>query len=176
MQKFQYSFFAKLVYRYANIPATLLMGIHLLSSFIGMFNDWIIVFPFLINAIVIYLLNRFFFKSYKTFPFLIFADNEKMICTDYFFSEKKIEIRYSDIGEIKGGMFSGNTARPIYIRDGRTNETIGLHTHVKDYNKLVTIILSNIKQELYNDLLEKAKDLRLDKKIAKKKKDKKKSG
>jgi hypothetical protein len=173
MQKFQYPSFAKFIYRYANIPASLLMGLHLVSSFIGLFSDWIIIFPFLINVIVLYLLNRFFFKSYKTFPFLIFADNEKMICTDYFFSKKKIEIKYFDISEIRGGMFSGNTSRPLYIKDGITNETIGLHTHVKDYNKLVTIILSNIKQELYNELLEKAKDQRLDKRISKNKKGKK---
>lgn len=148
------------------------MGIHFISSFIGMMTEWYLVFPLLINGLVIYLLNRFFIRSYKTFPFLIYADNEKMICTDYFLSSKKIEINHSDIIEIKGGMFSGNTSRPIYIRDGKTNEIIGLHAHVKNYNKLVTTILSNIDKELYNGLLEKAKDLRLDKKISDRKKKK----
>ena len=173
MHKFQYSSFAKFVYRYANIPATLLMGLHLVSSFIGMLNDWVIIFPFIINAVVLYLLNRFFFKSYKTFPFLIYADNEKMVCTDYFFSRKKIEIKFGSICEIRGGMFSGNTSRPLYIKDCTNNETIGLHAHVKDYNKLVTIILSNINQDLYDKLLEKTKDLRLDKRLIKHKKGKK---
>ncbi len=170
MQKHSYSFFAKLVYRYANIPATFLMGLHFISSLIGMLNDWIMVFPLLINGLVIILLNRFYFRSYKTFPFLIYADNEKMICTDYFMSKKKLEIYHSDIVEMRGGMFSGNTSRPVYIKDGRSNETIGLHAHVKNYNKLITTILSNVSQELYDGLLENAKEARLDKKIAGRKK------
>lgn len=159
MKTYTYSFFARLVYRFSNIPATILMALYLLSSLLGLLTEWYYIFPLALNFAIIYFINRFFFRSYKTFPFQIEADNEKLICSDYFFSQKKIEIKHSDITEIRGGLFSGNTSRPIYLYCEKLNETVGLHSHIKNHNDLLTTILSNIPQKLYNDLLDKTKEL-----------------
>ncbi|MBN1300067.1 MAG: hypothetical protein JW995_02540 [Melioribacteraceae bacterium] len=173
MRRFNYSLFAKLFYRYANIPASILLIFYTIPSLAEIYQNRLYAIPVLINILIFVLLNRFYIKSYRTFPFSIEADNEKMICTDYFFSDKKIEVRYENIENITGGLFSGNTSRPLYIHYSPTNEVIGIHAHLKNYDKLVTIILSNVKQHLYNEILEKTKALRTDNKS---KRDKKKSG
>jgi len=68
-------------------------------------------------------------------------------------------IKHSDIDEIRGGIFSGNSARPLYIHDGKNDITIGLRQHLKGFNIVVTIILSNVPQELYKGLLSKIEEL-----------------
>lgn len=90
MEKYTYSFFARIVYRYGNIIATSLLSIQMVASFLGMFIKWYFVFPALINLILILLLNKYFIKTYKLFPFKVEADNEKLICYDFFLSKKKV--------------------------------------------------------------------------------------
>jgi hypothetical protein len=158
MRKFTYSAFARLFYRYANIPITLLLLISLLSALGSMYTSWFYIIPAVFDVIIIYVINRYYIKSYKRFPYRIEADNQRMICTDYFFSNKKIELDHASITKITGGIFSGNIARPIYLHDENNNIVIGFNSHLKDYDKLLTIVLSNIKQELYDDLLTSARD------------------
>ncbi|MBU1096800.1 MAG: hypothetical protein KKB34_09995 [Bacteroidetes bacterium] len=177
MITFKYSIFAKMIYRYANIPATIILVIHLISSLFMMSESIYFIFPLVINLIVLILLNKFYLKSYSRFPFKIEVDNEKMICSDYFMSKKEVIVSHSDIKKIYGGMFSGNSARPLYIVDGKNNEIVGIHTHIKNFNKLLTITLSNIDQQLYQGLLKKMTDMGAEhKQKRKRKKDKKKSG
>ena len=159
MKTYKYSFTARLIYRYANIPATLLLSIHLISSILLISEEWFFVLPALINAGVIYILNRFYFKIYRQFPFKVSIDNEKMICTDFMFSSKKYEIKLSSIDEIKGGIFSGHMARPVYIRDSRQDITLGFYHHLKDFNQMITTVLSNIDKKLYNEILSTMKDI-----------------
>ena len=89
---------------------------------------------------------------YRTFPFEISADNEKMICTNFVFNNRVIEIKHSDINEIKGGIFSGRAYMPLYVTTSEGK--LGISPHITDYNKLLTIILTNIPKELYESLLE----------------------
>jgi len=161
MKIFKYSAFAKLFYRYANIPITLLLLLSLLTALGGMYTSWIYIFPTFFDIIIIYVINRYYIKSYKRFPYQIEADNQKIICTEYFFSAKQIELDHSSITKITGGIFSGNIARPIYLHNENNNIVICFNNHLKDYDKLLTIILSNITQELYDDLLTKAKETRI---------------
>jgi hypothetical protein len=130
----------------------------LLSAVGGIYTSWLYIIPAVVDVIIIYVINRYYIKSYKRFPYRIEADNQKIICTDYFFSNKKIELDHNSITKITGGIFSGNIARPIYLHDENNNITIGFNSHLKDYDKLLTIILSNIKKELYDDLLTRARD------------------
>lgn len=158
MKEFYYSWFARVVYRYANVLLTGLLLISALVSLGEITKGWINVIPFLIHVILIYVLNRFYFNIYKHFPFKIFADNEKMICEDFMNQRKRLEIYHADITSLEGGMFSGNPLKPIYITTKDGNK-IGINQHLKDFNGLLTIILSNIPQELYSGLLNKIKDM-----------------
>lgn len=155
MMIFKYSFIPRIIYRWMNIPVSFLLIIHVIISFMYITQNVYLLIPLIINLLVIYYLNKFYFFSYKHFPFEIKADNEKIICQDFLDSSKEITIFLKDITEIRGGLFSGNLARPIYISDGKN--LIGFHSHLKNSNKLLTIILSNISKELYDSLLEKLK-------------------
>lgn len=170
MKEFTYPFLAKLIYRYANIPVSFLLLFYVFVSFVGMREDWLYVFPAFINLILLYVLNRYYYKMYKYFPYKLKIDNEKIICSDFFNKSRTVEINLLDIGEIKGGIFSGSPVRPIYIYDEKNDVTIGLNQHLKDYNKFLTVVLSNIKQDLYNELLEKIKENSIVNKFKKKKK------
>lgn len=124
-----------------------------------MFQKWYFVFPFLLNLIIIITMNRFYFRSYKLFPYKIDINNEKMICSDYFNKSKVHEILLSDIDLVEGGSISGTPAKPIYIHDSNNNIIVGISPHMKNHNKLVTIILSNVKKEVYDDVLSVAKEI-----------------
>ena len=156
---FQYSLISKFIFRYANIPLTIFLLLYLVSSFLYMFQKWYFVFPFLLNLLIIIALNRYYLRSYKLFPYKIEINNEKMICSDYLKKSKVHEILLRDIDSIEGGSLSGTPAKPIYINSYSNNVVIGISTHMKNYNKLITIILSNVKQEVYNEVLDKASEI-----------------
>lgn len=159
MTTYKYPFLAKLFYRYANIPATILLLIHLISSIMMIPDQPSFMLPASINALVIFVLNRFYYKIYKHFPFTVEIDNEKMICSNFMYSTRKVEIMISNIDEIKGGTFSGHITRPVYIHDATQNVTLGFYHHLKNYNKFITTILSNVDKKLYDQLLERMKEI-----------------
>jgi len=170
MKEFTYSFLAKIIYRYANIPVSFLLIFYVFISLIGMRENWLYVFPAFINLIMLYAINRYYFRMYKQFPYKIKIDNEKIICSDFMNRSRVVEINLIEVDQIKGGIFSGSPVRPIYIHDGRNDITIAINQHLKDYNKFLTVVLSNIKQDLYNELLEKIKENSIVNKFKKKKK------
>jgi hypothetical protein len=159
MITFKYSLFSKLIFRYANIPATLFLLLYLVSSFLYAFKEWFYVLPFLLNLIIIIMMNRYYFRSYKLFPYKIEINNEKMICSDYFYKSRIHEINLSDIDLIEGGSLSGTPAKPIYIHTESNDLLVGISPHMKDHNKLVTIILSNVRKEVYDNVLDLAKEI-----------------
>jgi len=152
MKTFKYGFFAKIIYRYANIPSNIILIIYLLASLLGIVNEWKFIFPMIITIILIYVLNRFYLRMYKTFPFNVQINNEKMICSDFVINNRNVVIKHSNIKEINGGIFSGRAYMPLYIKT--ENLKIGISPHIKDYSKLLTIILTNIPKELYDSLLD----------------------
>ncbi len=152
MKTFKYSFLPKQIYRYANIPANLIMLFYLLASILGMQHDWKFVFPLLINLILLYVLNKFYFRMYKTFPFKVQINNEEMICSDFVLNNREVKIKLLDIKEITGGIFTGRAFMPLYIKTD--NEKLGFSPHMKDFNNLLKIILTNVTKELYESLLE----------------------
>lgn len=154
MTTFKYSFISKFIYRYSNFLATFLLLIHALVSFSGLWIDWINIFPLAINLLVIYLLNRFFFRIYKYFPFKIEIDNKKIICSDFFIRKDIVEIKLADIDKIEGGVFSKKPTTPLYLHVSGKDIKIGLLQHITNFNKLLTIILSNINTRLYHDLMD----------------------
>ena len=160
MVTFKYSYISRLIYRYANIPLTIFLLIYMLSSFAFMLDKWYYLFPFLLNLIIIIALNRYYIRTYKLFPFRIDINNDKMICSDYFSKSKRLEIILNDIDEIEGGVISGTPAKPIYLHDAKNDVVVGISPHLKESNKLITIILSNIRQNLYDQVLTQMEELK----------------
>ncbi|MBL1213942.1 MAG: hypothetical protein HND52_11345 [Ignavibacteriae bacterium] len=173
MQTFEYPWLAKIVYRYANIPVTFILLIYFLVSLGALSKSWFWVILAIVQALLIFFVNRYYWRSYKSFPYKIEADNEKLICSNFFMSRKKVEVKLSDIELLRGGIFSSSLTKPIFLKIKNHDSEIGFHYHLKNYNKLLTLILSNIDQELYNSLLEKMKDATVEKR--QKRKDKRES-
>lgn len=159
MVTFKYSRIGKIIHRYANIPLTLFLLLYMFSSFAFIFEKWYYLFPFLLNLIIVVVLNRHYFKTYKLFPFRIDINNDKMICSDYLSKTKQIEINLIDIDEIDGGIIAGTPAKPIYIHDSKNDVVVGISPHLKENGKLITIILSNVNKELYDSVLLRMKEL-----------------
>ena len=167
MKEFRYSFLAKLIYRYVNIPVTVLLLFYFLVSLSYSIEKWYFIIPAFINAAIIFSLNRFYFKMYKTYPFKILANNEKLVCSDFAFKKKEVTIELKNVERVTGGIFSGNNLKPIEVFDGKQKIQIGFNQHIKDFNKLLTVILSNINKKLYDELLQKVKDNSMIRKIKK---------
>lgn len=75
-------------------------------------------------------------------------------------NNREVTIKHSEILEITGGIFSGRAYMPLYIITD--NKRLGISPHIKDYNKLLTIILTNISKELYEKLLDSIKKIAVD--------------
>ncbi len=153
-----YPLLARFIYRWANIPVSLILGFYLIVYILAAFYQWYYIFAILFEAAILFFLNRHYIKGYKLFPYKISIDNEKMVCEDYLLSSKKITIYYKNITEIKGSIFSGNKSRPLYIYDAVNDQTIAIRIHLKGYNQVVTKVLSNVNKELYESLLERMKE------------------
>ncbi len=159
MKTFTYPFIAKLVYRYANIPVSLLLVFHLMFLLVGASYELKLLLPASINIIILYIMNRYYIKMYKLFPYKIEIEKERMICSDFFMSKKKLNIQLTDIINIDGGIFTGNPTKPIYLTDIDGN-TIGVNQHLKNYNIFLTTILSSVKKEVYETSLNKINKLK----------------
>ncbi|MDF1612643.1 hypothetical protein [Stygiobacter electus] len=158
MQTFEYSIISKFFYRYINIIITIFLLLFTIVSLYVSFQKWYFIFLVIFNLVVIVLLNRSYFYSYKTLPFKITSDEEKIICSKFFMSKKEVVIFYKDINSISGGIFSGMPMRAVYLTDSKGN-LISFYSHVGKFNELLKTILRNVTDEVYNLQLEKLKKI-----------------
>ncbi len=153
MTTYKYNLFAKILYRYGNFPVTFFLLIYLIESIVQLQQHWYAIFFIIINSAIIILLNKYYLKTYGLFPFTISVDNEKMVCSNFFLKKSIVEIKHSEIDSITGGIFSGYPARPIYIHDAIHNTTIGVYVQTEGFKSLLKIILRNVPQNLYDELV-----------------------
>lgn len=153
MKTFTYPLLARIIFRYANIPLTIVFFMYLVISVMASKINLLYLIPAIINAVLIYIINRFYFTSYKIFPYKIEVDDDKMVCSDFPFSNKIIHIKFEDIERITGSIFSSIRNKPVEIYDGRQKITIAFSLHLRKINELLTIILSNIRKEKSDELL-----------------------
>lgn len=116
-------------------------------------NAYLII-PIVITLLIIYFTNKFYFLLYKTFPFKIISDEEKLTCTDFMFRSKEVSIYYKDIKSISGGIFEGRLSGIMKVCDGRTNICIAFSHRIKNSTKLIAIILSKVDKKIYDEKIE----------------------
>lgn len=158
MKTYTYSLFAKIWYRYINIIVTILLMFYTAGSLYMAFQKWYYFFIVLLNVLIIYMVNKFYLSSYRFFPFKIMSDQTGITCSNFFLSKKNVRINFSEIDSISGGMFAGWNTRPVYIKNSKQKITIGFFMH-GEFKELLKIILANINEDLYKDLLNKMKEL-----------------
>ncbi len=153
MTLYKYPFFMKLIYRFGNIPLTLILAVYLVESVIQSAIHWYALIFVIINSAIIISLNKYYVKMYRYFPFCVYADNERMVCKNFLFSKKELEIKHSEIKNIEGGIFNGMPSRPIYIYGSDGKLLIGFYSRSGQFSKLLSTILKNVREELYQDIL-----------------------
>ncbi len=155
MQLFTYSFFYKLLYRYGNIPVTILLSVYAASLAVNLDKGVVYIIPFVVTFLVIYLVNRHYLMLYKILPSKIEADEEKMVCSGFLFHKQQVIIFFKDIVSLEGGIFHGRLNGVMKIKDGAHNRTIGFYDKITGARKLETLILSKVDKKIYDEIVEK---------------------
>jgi hypothetical protein len=151
---FEYPVFFRLLYRYGNIPITLFLSIYLVPSVINVDRDLIFLIPVVGILILIYFVNKRYLYLYQVVPYKIEIDEEKLICSDFFLQKKAVIVYYKDIDELSGGIFSGKLKGLMKVYDGKSKMCIGFFDRIKGAKDLQTAILSKVRSEVYNKVVE----------------------
>jgi hypothetical protein len=164
-QTFTYPLLFGLLYKYGNIAVTLLLVFYTAPIVFYVDQNFILLIPIIISLLLIYFVNRQYFTLYKILPYKIEADDEKLVCSNYFLSKGDVTIYYEDIDSLKGGMFENKMSGIMKVYDGKNSVTLGFYTKLKNSSRLVTIILSKVKKELYDEVLERLTEKKRKKKL-----------
>jgi hypothetical protein len=154
-QTFTYSLLFRVIFRYGNIIITFLLIIYSLPLAANLGENKLLIIPLLIALFIIYFLNKHYINLYKILPFRIDVDDEKLVCSEFYLSKKEIIIHYQDIESLSGGIFENKVSGVMKVCDGKNGVCIGFYHRMTNANKLATIILSKVKRELYDEVLEK---------------------
>jgi hypothetical protein len=111
-------------------------------------------FPIFVALLILYLVNRFYFLLYKTFPLEISADEEKLICENFIFNKSRKEtVYYKDIKSISGGIFDGRLNGMMKITD-KNNLSIAFSHRISESSNLIAKILSKVDRKIYDGAIE----------------------
>ncbi|MBT8381038.1 MAG: hypothetical protein HKP17_02490 [Ignavibacteriaceae bacterium] len=154
-QTFTYPLLFKLLFKYGNAVASLFLVIYSVPLVIHLDQNNLLIIPVVISLLLLYFINRHYLNIYKILPFKVDADNEKLVCTNFFLSNKEVIINYDDIESLSGGIFENKISGVMKVCDGRNAICIGFYQRLTNANKLATIILSKVRKPLYDDVLDK---------------------
>lgn len=154
MKIFTYPPFFNFLFKFGNIPITILLSMFLVPAVANLDRHLAFVLPTLLTAFLIYIINKHYLTSYSIVPYKIEADDEKLICTKFLFTQKKVEIKFKDISSLEGGIFEGRISGLMKVKDGVNNRTIGFYSKIKNAKELETLILSKVKKEVYLEVVE----------------------
>jgi hypothetical protein len=153
MQTFTYSLIFKIIFRFGNIIATLLISIYLIPVFYYIDQKTILFLPLIIGVIIIFMVNRAYLTYYLILPYKIEVDDEKMICSDFLLSEKVVTIYYKDIDNLQGGVFNGRSSGIMKLHDSKSKLRVGFSQKINNSEKLIALILSKVSKDLYDEVI-----------------------
>lgn len=154
---FTYSIFYKFLYRFGNIPGTIILSFFLYSFASFLNYSLYYLFPFGVTALLIYFVNKQYLTLYKILPYKISLDADSIICSNFLFSKKKVIIRFEDIEKLEGGIFNGKLNGLIKVWDSKSKICIGFYYKVNNSKLLVKTILLNIKETVYIEAMQNAR-------------------
>ncbi len=155
MQRFTYPYFYKLIFRFGNIPVTIILSIYLVPAVVNLDKNLVYLIPVILLLLMIYLLNKHYLNLYKIIPYKIEADEEKMVCTDFIFSKKEFTIYYGDVETLTGGIFEGRFSGVMKVCDRKNQVCIGFFNKLRNSDKLQTLLLSKVPRKVYDDIVDK---------------------
>ncbi len=154
-QIFSYPLFFRLIFKFGNLVVTFFLVVYSVPLVVYLDQNNILIIPIVIALLVIYFINRYYLNLYKILPYKILADDEKLVCSNFFLSKKELIIHYEDIESLSGGIFENRISGVMKVCDGKNAVCVGFYHKLKNSNKLATIILSKVKKPLYDEVLEK---------------------
>jgi len=160
MQTFTYPFYTRIIYRYGNIAATVLLLLYLIPIIIGVDENRYLLIPLAASLFMIYFVNKKYLTLYKVMTYKIEANEDKLVCSDFVFSDRVVVIYFEDIESLSGGIFDGRLRGVMKVCDGKNQICIGFSDKIKDSKKLITLILSKVKKEVYDEVIEKLQALK----------------
>lgn len=161
MQTFTYSFFWKITYRYGNLVVSLLLLLYIFPVALQLDKNLIFLLPFIISLLLLYYINKSYFTFYKLVPFIIEADEQKLVCKNFLFRNKTVTIFYKDIDSLTGGIFDGKYRGLLKVCDGKNKICIGFFDRMQNSSKLVTLILSKVDKNIYDDIINKLEAMKI---------------
>lgn len=154
MHTFTYPVLARFLYKFGNIPATLILVIYLYASVEAVDKHFLNIILVIVLITLIYLLNRHYFNLYKILPYKIETDGEKITGTDFLFSGKKMVIYFNNISDLKGGIFDGRLSGVMKIYDSTTKFQMGFFSKLKDADQFEKLLLSKINRPVYDSIVQ----------------------
>lgn len=154
-EKFVYPFFFKVFYTYGNIPFTLLLIFYVVQVILSGQYDTMHILFLVLGISMIILLNRKYFQLYKNLPLELRVKDDTIIAQKYFLSGKILEMKLKEISRLSGGIFEGKISGMIMLIDESNEKQIVISDRIKNYNVLLTTILSKINKPLYDEAVTK---------------------
>lgn len=154
MQIYRYPFYVKLIYRYGNIFASLLLILYLIPLVIEIDENLFLIIPIAVSMLLLYFINKKYLTLYKVMPFIIEADDEKIICSDFIFSDKQITIYFKNIDSVSGGIFEGKLRGIMKVCDGKNQICIAFSERIRNSKNLIAGILSKVDKDVYDSVIE----------------------
>ncbi|MBD3408737.1 MAG: hypothetical protein GF419_00895 [Ignavibacteriales bacterium] len=151
---FTYPLALKLVYRYGNIAATFTLALYLVPLIAGASEHSEYTFYALAVGIMIVAINWWFVKLYAVTPYRVEADEEKLVGSSYVFRSKRVEIRFADVVDLKGGIFEGRPYGLMKVID-KEGATIAFFHRIRRSKELQGEILRLVPRKVYDDVLDK---------------------
>ena len=158
-QIFTYSFLFRIIFRFGNFFITVILILYSVSLITSFNGNLIFILPLFVNLLIVYFLNIHYFTLYKIMPYKIEADHEKLVCSDFFFSKKEMVIHYSTISSLSGGAFDNKFSGIMKVCDEKNDLYVGFYRKLNNSSKLVTIILSKVNIDIYNEVIGKIKSV-----------------
>lgn len=150
---YTYPVFYRFLYRFGNIVATLFLLMYLIPLLGGMTGRLYEYFYAAVISVFLILINLFFFRIYRTVPFSITIEDDKITGTDYFLSSKKTEMLISKVDRLAGGVFDGKSKGMMRIIDTKAEKEIAFFHGLDESRNLLAYVLSKVPKNLYDSVL-----------------------
>lgn len=151
---FTYSKAYRFIYRYGNIVMTFLSLLYISPFLLKPDKTTQDIIFLLFIFFIIILLDWYFISLIKVLPYKIETTPTGLKCSDYFYGINKVtEIKFSDITKLKGGIFDGKPTGVMRIFTDGEKEAAAFFQKLEKSETLVAIILSNVRKELYDEVI-----------------------
>ena len=152
MKIYSYSLLSKFLYRYAIILLAAVMIFYLIVLVSQAPSNPVYIIPALINGAIIYLAWKYYYTTYRLLAFKVECGKDSVKASGFIPGIKVMEIKYSDIDGIYGGVFGYNDKGLIFIHDGANNVSFGIHPSIEDVNSLLRYIIERLNTDLKEEI------------------------